>query len=179
MRALHLDYQAAPRRSKAAAVVLAAGLTLAFAALANFHHWREQASQWQAELALAQGKVNRSRTASDPLRQRKAALERAEEIKTANGVIRQLNFPWAEMFGALETATSPEVALLGVEPDARKNLVRVTAECKTDQAMLNYIRRLQQSELLADVTLQKHEIQAQDVERPLRFTVTGTLKNRE
>lgn len=179
MRALHLDYQATPGRSKTAAVVLAAGLALAIAALANFHHWREQASQWQAELALAQDKVNRSRVATDPVRQRKAALERADEIKAANGVIRQLNFPWAEMFGALEAATNQEVALLGIEPDARKKLVRVTAESKTDQAMLNYIRRLQQTQLLADVTLQKHEVQAQDAERPLRFTVTGTLKNRE
>lgn len=179
MRALHLDYQAGPRRAKTAAMVLAAGLALVIAALANFHHWREQAFQWQAELALAQEKVNRSRTAADPMRRRKAALERAEEIKAANDVIRQLNFPWAAMFGALEAATNQDVALLGIEPDARKNLVRVTAECKTDSAMLNYIRRLQQTELLADVTLQKHEIQAQDAERPLRFTVTGTLRNRE
>lgn len=179
MRALHLDYQAPPRRSKAAAIVLATGLALAIVALENLNHWREQASQWQAELALAQDKVSRGRTAADPARQRRAALERAEEIRVANGVIRQLNFPWAEMFETLEAATNQEVALLAIEPDARKNLVRVTAECKTDQAMLNYIRRLQQAELLADVTLQKHEVQAQDAERPLRFTVTGTLRIRE
>lgn len=179
MRALHLDYQAGPRRSKAAAMVLATGLALAIAALANLHHWREEASHWQAELAVAQDKVNKSRVATDPSRHRKLALERADEIKAVNGVIRQLNFPWADMFGALETATNKDVALLGIEPDARKNLVRVTAECKTDQAMLNYIRRLQQTGLLIDATLQKHEVQAQDAERPLRFTVTGILRNRE
>jgi hypothetical protein len=45
--------------------------------------------------------------------------------------------------------------------------------------MLNYIKRLQQAALLDDVLLQKHELQARDPERPLRFTVTSAWKDRE
>lgn len=177
MRALHLDYRAARPRSGMAVVLLVCGLSLAAMALMNFQYSRRSAERWEAELVMAQGKLNRS--ARNPPRGRGDTAQRAEEIAAANAVIRQLNLPWEEMFSAFELATNDEIALLGIDPDAKKRTVKVTAESKTAEGMLNYIKRLQQAALLDDVLLQKHELQTKDSEKPLRFTVTSAWKERQ
>lgn len=177
MRALQLDYQAGPRRSKASLLVLLCGLVFAMAAFMSFKDSRREAARWSSELALAQTRLDRNVRAAAP--QRGDASARALEIAAANAVIRQLNLPWEGLFGALEQAAHQDVALLGIEPDAQKNRVKVTAESKTASGMINFIRRLQQAPLLGDVLLAQHELQASDPERPLRFVVTATWKNSE
>jgi hypothetical protein len=160
-----------------AVLLLACGLSLAVVALMNFEYSRRDTARWEAELAMARGKLDRS--ARNPSKERGDTAQRAEEIAAANAVIRQLNLPWEEMFSAFELATNDEVALLGIEPDAKKKVVKVTAESKTAEGMLNYIKRLQQATLLDDVLLQKHELQTRDPEKPLRFIVTSAWKDRE
>lgn len=176
MRALELDYQAKPRRARLAVVALAAGVLAIGAGLAELQYWRQHAAVLQSELSFAQGKVSAAKSQDAVPR---TAVDRTDEVRAANTLIRQLNLPWTELFNALEQATTEEIALLGIDPDARKSTVNLTAEAKTDKAMLSYLRRLQQADLFSDAVLQKHEVQLQDVERPLKFTVTATWRQRE
>jgi hypothetical protein len=176
MRALHLDYRATRPQSAMAVLLLACGFALAVAALLNFQYAAQESAKWEAELAAAQSKLERS--ARNPSKEHGDTQQRAEEVAAANAVIRQLNLPWEDMFNAFELATNDEVALLGIEPDAKKKMVKITAESKTAEGMLNYIKRLQQAALLDDVLLQKHELQTRDPEKPLRFIVTSTWKDR-
>ena len=114
------------------------------------------------------------------LRKRQAALSAAPvavavtaipEAQAAfvNGAILQLNLPWRELQDAVAAATPRNVALLVLEPDARKHLLKITAEAKNSDDMITYIEELKQQELFTGVLLTRHEINEQDPNRPLRF----------
>nr|WP_315484279.1 hypothetical protein [uncultured Undibacterium sp.] len=91
------------------------------------------------------------------------------QAQAINAAIFQLNLPWNELFDTFETVTPSSIALLAIEPDAKKNLVKVTAEVKTSDDMIAYIRLLKQQKFFLDVVLLKHEIMDRDMNKPLRF----------
>lgn len=91
------------------------------------------------------------------------------QATAVNDAIAQLNLPWRDVLDAVETATPNAIALLSLEPDARKHTVRGAAEAKTSDTMIAYIEELKQTGFFASVVLTKHEINAQDPNRPLRF----------
>jgi Tfp pilus assembly protein PilN len=86
-----------------------------------------------------------------------------------NTAIGQLNLPWRDVFDAIEAATPPAIALLALEPDAKKHLLKGMAEAKTSDDMIAYMETLKQQAFFADVVLTKHEINGQDPNRPIRF----------
>jgi len=88
-----------------------------------------------------------------------------------NGAIAQLNLPWRELFHAIESATPATIALLSLEPDARKQRIHLVAEAKTSDAMIAYIENLKREAFLDNVVLTRHEINEQDPNHPLRFQV--------
>lgn len=91
------------------------------------------------------------------------------QVMAVNELISRLNIPWTSLFDAIEEATPMTIALLSVEPDARKHLVRVQAEAKDSHDMIAYVEQLKRQPAFQDVTLLSHEINAQDANRPLRF----------
>lgn len=175
MRRLHLDYHAPARLSRAGLLLLAAATVAAGSSLWHFERLRQEHAALDAELALAQSRLARRAPAPQ---NRADATRFAEEAAAANAVIRRINFPWSEVFGAIESVANEEVALIGIEPDAAKGLVTVTAEARTPRGMLHYVKRLQRTAMLEQVVLQKHELQAEDPQRPVRFTVVATWKQR-
>ncbi|NRR31582.1 hypothetical protein HSX11_15505 [Oxalobacteraceae bacterium] len=116
------------------------------------------------------------------LRERQAALSKAPaplakivipeaQATFVNGAIAQLNLPWRDLQEALLAATPPTVALLTLEPDAHKQVLRLNAETRNSDDMIAYIEQLKQQELFSGVLLTRHEINEQDPNRPLRFQV--------
>jgi Tfp pilus assembly protein PilN len=91
--------------------------------------------------------------------------------KAANQIAHELQMPWAEMLAALEAIPAPEVALLGVEPSALRHVVRITAEAKNSNAMLDYLQALQGGRQFSEVWLTSHLVQAQTPGTPVRFIV--------
>jgi hypothetical protein len=97
-----------------------------------------------------------------------------EAVKRANAVARELARRWDKVFAAIEAAGGDaEVALLAIEPDAHKGIVRITAESRNKHAMLRYLARLQDRQPLQRVLLEHHEVRTQEPERPVRFVVSG------
>jgi hypothetical protein len=94
-------------------------------------------------------------------------------VKRANAVAHELARRWDGIFLAIEAAGDAEVGLLAIEPDARKGIVRVTAEAKNKAAMLRYLTRLQGRQPLQRMLLEHHEVRVQEPERPVRFVVSG------
>lgn len=86
-----------------------------------------------------------------------------------NNAVAQLNLPWRDLFDALESATPGTIALLAIEPDAKKRLLKGTAEAKTGDGMIAYIEQLKKQPFFAGVLLTRHEINAQDPNQPIRF----------
>ncbi len=96
-----------------------------------------------------------------------------QEIRQANDILQHLALPWNALFQAVESTSEKEIALLAIQPDAGKHLVRIGGEAKSLTALLAYITRLEQSRVLNHVYLTSHEIRMQDAEKPVRFTLVA------
>jgi len=126
---------------------------------------RQQASdaRWlRAQQRVAQAARGPAPVAQVPITPAQAAA--------VNAAILQLNLPWRDLQDALASATPPAIALLALEPDARKRTLKITAETTGSDAMVAYIAQLKRQELFgARVQLLRHEINALDPNQPLRF----------
>ena len=93
------------------------------------------------------------------------------QAAAVNGAILQLNLPWRELKDAVAAATPATVALLALEPDPKKHLLKLTAEAETSNDMIAYIQELKAQEFFSDVLLTRHEINAEGANQPIRFQV--------
>jgi hypothetical protein len=91
------------------------------------------------------------------------------QVLATNASIEQLNIPWRSIFMAVERAAANKVAFLALEPDARKRTLRITAETKNVDAMLDFATRLQAQAKVDAVKLLNHEVNTQDPNQPIRF----------
>ncbi len=158
---LELDYIAPRRRSHWI------GLTLLGIALIIATHMVLRYREAQRNLASmeAAGLLD---TARQPTRS--VSKERLDEqAKQVDIVMRQLALPWTQMIEALENASTDEVAVLQLQPDAQQHVLRVKAEAKNRRAMLAYLRRLGEMKGLSDVHLVSHQVQLDDPSRPIQF----------
>jgi Tfp pilus assembly protein PilN len=91
------------------------------------------------------------------------------QANAVNAAVLQLNLPWRALHDAVQEGTPANIALLAMEPDARRSSVRITAEAKNSDDMIAYVERLQKVEWFSAVLLSRHEINEQDPNRPIRF----------
>jgi len=66
------------------------------------------------------------------------------------------------------------VALIALEPDPRKRSLKITAETRTSDEMVDYVAALKEQESFSGVILTRHEINDADPNRPLRFQLEAT-----
>ena len=171
MRALRLDYVAGREARWTGTALLVAGALLAALALLEQRAVREELTVQQTRLEQVRASGKRAaagapRGAADP-------QMAAQEVKAAQLALQRLSLRWDRLFGALEAAQVNGVALLAIEPDAGKSMLRLSAEARSAEDMLNYVARLQASEGLAEVVLASHQIKQGDPLQPLRFAVVA------
>jgi hypothetical protein len=99
------------------------------------------------------------------------------QAAAVNAAVLQLNVPWRGLHDAVQAATPASVALLALEPDAKKSSVRLTAEARSSDDMFAYVARLQQVAWFDAVLLTRHEINEQDPNRPIRFQIDARWKD--
>jgi hypothetical protein len=162
---IELDYVAAPRRARWPGVAVLS-LSLAFAGQLAL---RQQAVHRElASLAAVQG-------ARDMVQPRTGSKTGDEELKQAENVVRQLTLPWSDIVRAIEAASMRDVGVLNMQPDAQQRVLKLTAEARTREAMLEYVRRIAQTKGLADVYIVSHQVQTEDPSRPIQFSVQASL----
>lgn len=93
-----------------------------------------------------------------------------ENVKALNGVIKQLNVPWQDIFRELEKTIPPHIALLSIEPDAQRGLIRLQAEAESIDSLLQYASTLQNHRIFGHLNYSKHETNEQDPNKPARLT---------
>lgn len=150
---------------------LAAVAALCFTTVMTFSRWQED----QAELEALQAALAARASAARPLpvvATPKVALSEGQ-ARAVNEAVMQLNLPWRELFEAVRAATPGSVALLALEPDAKRRTLRITAEARTSDDMLAYVARMQEQSWFGSVMLSRHEIAEQDPNRPLRFQLVA------
>lgn len=181
MRRLRIDF-APPGWRRALfqlhpAVLVALALGLALCASAALGGWQLLEQRRSREQQLRH------------LRERQAALSAApaavaelpippEQAVFVNGAILQLNLPWRALQDAVAAATPRSVALLALEPDPRKQVLKLTAEARNSDDMIAYVEQLKEQELFSSVLLTRHEINEQDANRPLRFQLEARWEGR-
>jgi|SRR5688572_17185778 hypothetical protein len=103
--------------------------------------------------------------------------ERLEaEARSAEAVVRELTLPWAALIRSLEEAAMRDVAILQLQPDAHQRVLRLTAEARNQEAMFQYLRRLAAAKNLGEAHLVSHQVQRDDPQRPIQFSVQATLR---
>jgi hypothetical protein len=103
--------------------------------------------------------------------------ERLEaETKSAEAVVRELTLPWAGLIRSLEEAAMRDVAILQLQPDAHQRVLKLTAEARSREAMFQYLRRLGAAKSLGEAHLVSHQVQHDDPQRPIHFSVQATLR---
>ena len=166
MEPLKFDYLADGRNIWIGAAALVAGL-FARAVRGLELSGREPGVSQQEMLAanVRHASVARQAMATTEKDSEQVALE----VKQANSIILELSLPWKELFDAFESSRHSDIAVLSIEPDAQKGLVRISGEAKSLDSLPGYIAYLQKISLFQDVALLNHQIQDQDPQRPVRF----------
>jgi hypothetical protein len=164
---LNLEYEARPGSRWAAWSLLA--LALAYSADVGWSYVkvREALDSRTAEIA------------SLPRAARSESYEPRnieKELSFARTTIHRIALPWNELFRALSTSNVEGVDLLSVEPEIDSGAVRVTAEARDFPAMLTYLARLESNKQLRGVGVTRHEIKANNPQRPVAFTVVATWR---
>ena len=180
-RAMRIDF--APRslrrtlfHTRPALLVLgAAGVLLCAGAVVSATHLAEDRAERASQLQHVQ-----ERAAAMSARPAQVATVAIPEAQAAfvNGAIAQLNLPWRELQDAVASATPPTIALVALEPDARKQVLKITAEAKSSDDMVDYVSQLKQQETFSAVALTRHDVQETDPNRPLRFQLEATWVSR-
>ncbi len=142
---------------------------LALCGAAALLGWRVLAQQRQDQAELSAARLRAHAPVAAPV----AELPRISEVQAAavNAAVMQLNLPWRALHDAVAEATPPTIALLALEPDARKRAIKITAEARSPDEMVGYVEQLSRQELFTGASLTRHEINEQDPNRPIRFQV--------
>lgn len=99
----------------------------------------------------------------------KAPVLPIAKVRAVNTAIEQLNIPWRDLLESIDQATPPRIALLSLEPDARKHSLKGVAEASDSEAMIGYIALLEGQALFSKVALTRHDTNEQHPRKPLRF----------
>jgi len=173
MRALAIDFVKRSRVTPLGVVALAAAVLVAAGLLVHERELANEETELEMSLASARRAIDRERTARPLV----PAAQLADEIARANAVIRQLGLPWGELFADVEAAITADVTLLAVEPDAENRKIRIAGEAKHFPALVAYINRLEERDVLADVYLASHELRSGNAKRPVAFTIQATWRS--
>jgi Tfp pilus assembly protein PilN len=170
MKRVELDYIAPARRPAwPGLLVLALSLAVAGTLLARYRDAQLDVVRLQTESGLI---------APERRPARAIPTERLDEqARAAEAVVRQLTVPWGALISGIEQAATRDVAILQLQPDAEQRSLRLTAEARNRDAMFAYLRRLAAAKGLGEVHLVSHQVQREDPQRPVQFSVQAAMKD--
>lgn len=173
MKPVQIDFSG--RRPAApwwAALLFALGAATCISAAWRVSTFNLRETRVMADVERARGAIQAKRPPPAPV----VSIAEAR-VKAINAAIVQLNLPWQSLFGSLEEIRPKNIALLGLEPNGEKHVLRIYAETKQPEDMLDFVRLLEGQPQFASVALVKHEIYMQDPNRPFRFTIEAAWRD--
>ena len=181
MKPLNIDFVERPLwllpvATRQRRILIGIGVAAALAGVAVVWQWQQLDQQLdETTQAIAQARqeiVARTPPPPTPL------LLSEQQIVAINSAIGQLNTPWPALLDGFERVASAEIALLQIEPDHRRRLVKGVAEAKDHQRMLDYLERLGSVAPFAGAMVTRQEVNEKDPNRPLRFMFEALLDDR-
>ena len=167
MRALDLDF--ARRRPRWPAwLLLAVGAVLLGDAALDVLRLRDE---------LGQGQQRRgSNRAAAGAGQQAVPEQTRRELEVARLALQELALPWEPLFKSIESSIGKDTALLAIEPDAGKRMLRISGEARNYPAVLGFMVRLEQAQVLTAVHLISHQLREDSAERPVQFTLAASWR---
>ena len=147
-------------------LILLLAILLTAGTLQHARSLRQQQQEVAKDLQLKQNQLQQRQPVAVKVARQSVPEPQANAV---NNAISQLNLPWRDLLAALEAGTPKTIALLSIEPDARKQALKGVAEAKDSDAMLDFISQMKKQDFFDAVWLLKHETVEQDPNRPLRF----------
>lgn len=129
-------------------------------------HIRMQRTQVESRTASVRARIA---ARQKPITNEASLPIKADQAASVNKAISQLNLPWRQLLRDVEASTPKEIALLSIEPDAKRNVLKGTAEAPDSAGMLAYLTQLRSRGHFESVLLARHELNEQDPMHPLRF----------
>ena len=166
IRALALDFKQTPRQWSVLGllVLLIGALLLAY--VANTER------NLTGQIEIAEARLDRlAKRGNITTVQPVDTTQLQQEIRQANEILQQLSLPWDVLFKAVEPTGEQDIALLSIQPNVDKRIVRLTGEAKNFKALLAYLTFLEHSKTLNNVYLTSHEVRTKDAEKPVYFAL--------
>lgn len=115
--------------------------------------------------------------------QREASRAPAPQVRLSDQTRRDLDriklatariqVPWHRLFDGLEAASSTDIALLSLQPEAGERRVQLTGEARNLAAVADFTRRLRKHGQFLDVHLVRHEFKQNSQAGPLTFAISA------
>lgn len=128
--------------------------------------------------SIQQLKERKGLKPAEPQLQAKSSADLLAKIEEAKKLASFLMIPWGDVLNALESSALDDLALLAIEPDAKKRQLKITAEAKNKDVMFSYLEKLEASSELANVYLLKHEVFEDVDQHPIRFVAVASWKDK-
>lgn len=153
-------------------------LAIAAASVGLLGYCTVDAMAWNARVDEFGQRLQASKTAAELAALPQAAPKTltAEQVRAYNEMISRLNAPWSDIFDGLEEQVEPNVALLSIEPDAAKAVVRLDVEARSLADTVAYARRLGQSSRFRGVELIRHEIDEHEPSMPVKLQLEASMQ---
>lgn len=132
----------------------------------------------QAENTALETKIQTNEAILKPKASQKPKTSMSQEqlmssMQHAHQLADFLLLPWMDVFAALEASADPDVAILGIEPEPKKQVVKIIAEAKDKEHMFEYMKKLEATPQLTGVYLMRHEVEEEATQHPIRFVVAA------
>ena len=176
MRAIHLDFASSRKPSMLGLVMFALALLLLTIIWQRHSHINQELLT--LDQSILELKERKGLKPAEPQLQAKSSADLLANIEEAKKLASFLMIPWGDVFNALETSAIDDLALLAIEPDAKKRQLKITAEAKNKDIMFSYLEKLEGSDELANVYLLKHEVVEDVDQHPIRFVAVATWKDK-
>jgi hypothetical protein len=176
MTELRLDYQPDTPFPWVGVVLLVIALAILIATGTYYYKLNGEVANWETKVERTKDKKAQNalagRTSS------RGGVDLAQEVNNANDALRHLSVPWERLFQALESSGNQNITLLAIEPDIEKQQVRIGGEAKNFNSLMKYITHLQGQEVIGSVYLQNHDVQQQDPDKPVRFSLIAAWQDK-
>lgn len=96
-----------------------------------------------------------------------------EATAGAARALDRLNAPWDALFEDVESVMNGDVALLSLEPDLTLREIRFRGEARHVEAMLQFVRRIDETVALSNPHLESYQFRLQDPQQPVRFSLVA------
>jgi hypothetical protein len=171
MRRLELDFHRSPRPSPWGWALLLGSLISVVVLLLAHRQISDEASRHRATITRVEARLPGASLST-------AAPAADATLTAARRVTDQQQQPWAELFAALEAADNKDVAVLTLDPEPARGVLKIQAEARNLGAMLAYHRRLEAGGALRQVVLQAHDFEKEATEAPVRFHLVANWGGR-